>query len=255
MTPLRSVLQSAPASEKQVSDILSNVGPAGIWSLVLFGSRARGDHNSGSDTDLLLITSEPRPRHGLVSNISLSFYPADYLTTKAQAGDLFVCHLVNEAKVLSDSNGVFDMVRRAFRLRKSYGDEIAKATELGWFLFHHGAEFEQIRIANRRIAWCVRTILIARTAEARQPIFSADALEKFSRSRLVGKLIRHKASDAIDDVTFRDLRAFLTEWGSAEISPAAKSPNEYLDSFRETTNTVGMHTFKNGWATASHIYM
>jgi hypothetical protein len=75
-----------------------------VSAIALFGSRARGDHESGSDTDLLLITSEPTPRHlsrgkpclicspiadlgsptnTVVTNISKAFYAARCWTDRS----------------------------------------------------------------------------------------------------------------------------------------------------------------------------
>jgi predicted nucleotidyltransferase len=48
----------------------------------LFGGRARGDHEPGSHTDLLLITSQPTPRHLTRSNLSLSLYPYEDLVVR-----------------------------------------------------------------------------------------------------------------------------------------------------------------------------
>ena len=83
-----------------------------IYAVALFGSRARGDHDPNSDIDLLLITSERRPRHVIDGNMSLSFYPKAHLSAKAKQGDLFVCHLVMEAKVVYEEDKTFEQIRK-----------------------------------------------------------------------------------------------------------------------------------------------
>jgi predicted nucleotidyltransferase len=40
-----------------------------ISAIFLFGSRAREDHERGSDTDLLLVASEDAPRHSTIGNL------------------------------------------------------------------------------------------------------------------------------------------------------------------------------------------
>ncbi|HEY3936207.1 MAG TPA: nucleotidyltransferase domain-containing protein [Bryobacteraceae bacterium] len=225
-----------------------------IRSLILFGSRARGDHVANSDTDLLLITSESKPRHRTVHNISLSLYPAVHLLDKARAGDLFVCHLVKEGKVLSDESSIFENVCRSFRLRNSYMNEISSASELGWFLVRHGRKFENAKIVNRRIAWCVRTTLIARSAEARQPVFSASALERFAGSPIVGRLISQKNETTVDETLNRDFETFLITWGGGDIS-IEKTPGNYLDRFEQTSNVIALQTFRHGWRTPKDTYI
>jgi predicted nucleotidyltransferase len=225
-----------------------------IWSVALFGSRARGDHEPGSDTDLLLITSESRPRHVLANNMSLSLYPTRHLLKSARGGDLFVCHLVQEAKVLYDDQGRFEKIRKEFKLRVSYDNEIKKASELGWFLFRHGRSFENIPTVNRRIAWCVRTVLIARAAEARHPIFAADALAGFAGSAAVGRLIRHKSSGDLEEKILSDLAEFLLAWGGPDIALGDPSPAAYLRQFQRSGNAVALQTYESGWETDTHFY-
>lgn len=226
-----------------------------IWSVALFGSRAREDHEPTSDTDVLLVTSESRPRHIFANNISFSLYPARHLYQKARSGDLFVCHLVTEAKVLLDEKNTFEKIRHEFRLRDSYTTEITMASELGWFLVRHGKEFENINTANRRIAWCVRTILIARTAEARKPVFAAKALVDFAKSSIVAELIACKTSNIINNHILNNLSNFLNTWGNGDIKSKEKSPLKYFRHFKKTGNSVAMQTYRHGWTMPADTYI
>ena len=61
-----------------------------LWSMAVFGSRARGDDDPKSDIDILLITSGKKPRLVNKDRLSFSLYPSKWLLKKAQAGDLFV---------------------------------------------------------------------------------------------------------------------------------------------------------------------
>jgi hypothetical protein len=186
--------------------------------------------------------------------MSLSLYPMRHLLKSARSGDLFVCHLVQEAKVLHDDQGRFEKIRQEFKLRDSYGLEVKKASELGWFLIRHGRNFENIATVNRRIAWCVRTVLIARAAEARHPIFAAEALARFSGSAAVGQLIRHKSSNDFEDQILSSFAEFLEAWGSADIGSLDRSPAAYLQQFRKSGNTVALQTYNSGWESSADGY-
>lgn len=186
--------------------------------------------------------------------MSLSLYPTRHLLRSARSGDLFVCHLVQEAKVLYDDQGRFEKVRQEFRLRDSYGDEVKKASELGWFLINHGRRFKNSATVNRRIAWCVRTILIARTAEARHPVFAADALAKFAGSVKVEQLIRHKSSNDLRDQILSSFAEFLDVWGCADIGSIDRSPAAYLQHFRKSGNAVALQTHHSGWESSTDGY-
>lgn len=225
-----------------------------IWSVALFGSRARGDHEQSSDTDLLLVTSEPRPRHVSANNMSLSLYPARHLLNKARQGDLFVYHLVNEAKVLHDERGDFDKVKKAFRLKESYKDETQKASDLGWFLVRHGRDFVEPYTLNRRIAWVVRTILIAQAAEAGRPIFSVEALESFSGDHMVRDLIQKKSDTDLNRKALENFTDFLEARGTSDIASSDYAPSSYLQHFLKTGNEVAVQTFKSGFEISMSLY-
>ena len=225
-----------------------------VSAMALFGSRARGDHSQDSDMDILMVTSELRPKHVSASHMSFSFYPVKYLEKKAREGDLFVCHLIKEAKVFFDEKDIFEKIRKKFRLRDSYDAEVTKASALGWFIVRHGKSFENINTANRRIAWCVRTILIARTAEARKPIFAAKALAKFAKSNTVIDLIECKTSEILKKKILNTFTDFLNKWGNGDIAASDKSPFEYFQHFQKTGNSVALQTYRHGWAMSEDTY-
>ena len=66
---------------------------------------ARADNSAGSDTDLLMINLKDEMRHVSVGHLSLFIYPWRQLEEDARLGDLFSCHLVQEAKPLVDPDG------------------------------------------------------------------------------------------------------------------------------------------------------
>lgn len=149
-----------------------------LLSLILFGSRARGDHRLVSDVDLLgvvdggLIGDEVASR-----GASFYRYPIKYLQKASDEGDLFVLHLVEEGKILHDTASLFQSVRDRFQYKESYESEIREACLVGWFLLSYGSELNEKNF-RKRLTWALRTVLIARCAERRTPHFSSTALEE-----------------------------------------------------------------------------
>lgn len=216
-----------------------------VSAVCLFGSRARGDQDEGSDVDLLLVTSETQPRHSSMGNLSLSMYPIDDLIERAAGGDLFLCHLANEARPIYDPTGELPRIRAAFQYRDSYDLEVGQASALGWLLGRFADKLPNPRLSNRRIAWCVRTILIAKSAERRSPLFAPAKLATFAEDRRVLKLIQQKSADGgPDQALLTQLRQFLRQWGAPDPVPDANSAAEYDMFFLRTYNEVGRKTLK-----------
>ncbi len=215
-----------------------------VSAMLLFGSHARGDEDIFSDTDLLLISEDDRPQHVQKGHLSTSIYPLEDLLVRARKGDLFVCHIVREAKAIYDPAHQLDLVRKQFSLRASYEREIGHASDLGWFIVDYGSESHLQFLLNRRIAWCVRTILIAKSAEIEEPVFSAVGLAEFANSDDVLKLIKNKETDRADPEAMEMLANFLSTFGSARFQRDAVSYGEYIKRFADTSNDVALSLIK-----------
>ena len=70
-----------------------------IVCLLLYGSRARGDHDAHSDVDLTAITSKHTPERVTIGRTTTMAYPLDHALRVARSGGLFAFHIVSEAKV------------------------------------------------------------------------------------------------------------------------------------------------------------
>lgn len=213
-----------------------------ISAVALFGSHARGDAEPGSDVDILGITFESRTRHVEMGNVSLYLYPWIYLLDAAGRGDLFLCHIVKEAKALHDPEDRLDQLGGAFVFKESYAEEIRKASDLGWYLATCREALAGPSIA-KRIAWCVRTVLIARSAEQHMPCFAASALAKFSGSDAVRVLISRKDDDRVAPDSPILLRQVLVEFGAAEPFPNGLA-NTYRAYFKKSANDVALNTLR-----------
>jgi predicted nucleotidyltransferase len=173
-----------------------------LVSLILYGSRARGDHRQKSDVDLLGVIEEGAIRTEFsAGGTSLYRYPSKLLMENSRKGDLFVLHLITEGIVIHDSFNVFKNVKECFQFKDSYSDEIATAYIVVKFFESHPQLLRQ-RAARKRLVWGIRTILIARCAERRQACFSSDALARVSGISALRKVV-----DDRNQADFKDLIA------------------------------------------------
>jgi hypothetical protein len=216
-----------------------------IAATLLFGSLARADHEAGSDTDLLMINLEDETRHVSVGHLSLFIYPWRQLEHDAQSGNLFTCHLVQEAKALVDPDDYLAQLRRSFRFRQSYQDEVERASDLGWYLVLFGHELNSALLA-KRVLWCVRTVLIARGAEQRAPVFAPQELAKQTRVQPARDLLTRRHHQRDDENLRQALRAFLETEISSTPPPMGADRSMFLAQFAATSNKVALQTLKQG---------
>ena len=214
-----------------------------VVATLLFGSLARADQSEGSDTDLLMVNLDDEPRHVSVGHLSLFLYPWRKLQHDARDGDLFVCHLVREAKPLVDPDGYLPKLKEAFRFRSDYVAEIAHATDFGWYLVRFGEDLNS-NLQNKRALWCIRTILIARSAERRDPVFAPQLLAEQTRSVAGRELLtnRHNARDHAE--VRQSLRLFLEEEATFDPFNELADRSAFIERFRATSNQVGLQTLQ-----------
>ncbi|MDP9412546.1 MAG: nucleotidyltransferase domain-containing protein [Pseudomonadota bacterium] len=215
----------------------------GVLAIALFGSRARGDHGPASDTDLLLLTDEPGPRKIVEGKLSLSFYPVDFLLERARCGDLFVAHIVLEAKPLHDPDDLLGGLRAAYVPAADLDDVIRRATDLGRFVIANWPALDAVGLVDRRTAWTVRTILIARAMRVRGPNFATSDLVSFSGDPSVADLIGAKEEPSADAGRLQMFEAFLDTWGDPR-SPRSGDVEAFRQLFDDTGNSFGLSTVR-----------
>ncbi|MBA3896046.1 MAG: nucleotidyltransferase domain-containing protein [Sphingomonadaceae bacterium] len=209
-------------------------------ALAIFGSRARGDARPDSDVDLLALTDEDEVVTRRDGVVTLYMYPAVKMISDSRGGDLFAGHIALEAKALHDPGGLLVQIKEAFEPRRSYAHEVSQAADLGWFLTDH-AKAIFAPLAARRMAWSVRTILIAESAERGRPVFAPDELAKSSGSDAASTLLAAKDASRLDERAGNWMGAFL-------LGRRAKNPlpngdaEQFLEYFRATGNAVGVAT-------------
>ncbi len=214
-------------------------------SIALFGSRARGDFERDSDVDILIINDLGQMHTKTLNKINIVFYPYEFLCSRAESGDLFVLHLKQESKVIFDPLSVLSRIYNKFKYKNSYDEDIAFASAIGQLLIQHAFEFSVPNQLNKRIAWCTRTILIARSAELRKPVFSAKGLCDFSGTDAVYELIRNKEEKEYSQKNMELFELFLKSFGSSPFGNAIMTLNEYKTSFITTRNKMGLKVIRN----------
>jgi len=214
-----------------------------IAAVLLFGSLARADPSEGSDTDLLMINTDDQTSHVTTGHLSMFLYPWHRLKLDAQDGDLFVCHLVREAKAIFDPAGYLPKLQEAFHFRSDYQREVTRATDFGWFLARFGGELNSALQAKRTL-WCIRTILIARSAELRDPIFAPHLLAERTKSGVARELLTRR-HDRWDDAILRhNLRLFLEEETKPDTFYELANRTSFVERFKQTTNEVALQTLR-----------
>jgi predicted nucleotidyltransferase len=214
-----------------------------IEAIFLYGSWARGDQGEGSDKDLLMVTNESRGYHVTDGHHSMTYYPLETLQEKATFGDLFVYHLIREAKSVFDPNDVLDAIRKLFKQKDSYQTEILHGSDMGWFLVSNHVALSE-NLAAKRIAWSVRTILIAKSVMQGHPTFAPEKLSSFSKFPNTEPLIAARHGQFSDE-TIRALQGFLEFEGlGPQLKPDAGEA-EWRRHFAQTGNYVGVQLMKS----------
>jgi hypothetical protein len=218
-----------------------------ITCVLLYGSRARGDHDAHSDVDLAAITSKPTPERVMLGRTMTTASPLDHALRVARSGGLFVYHLVSEAKVVFETEPVFARIQRAFRLRDDYTPVIGMCSDAGWFLVRHRESAVNPRKFNQAMAWCTREMLIARAANERLPVFSADGLADFVGCRAVASVIRSKRNGFINPATVRAFQEILREFGATERPqlPPLAAAEEWFRAARNSAGVIAVRAFRN----------
>lgn len=150
-----------------------------LQCLILFGSHARGDIDQNSDLDLLGVDNINQHKTISINKVNLSLYSYEHLINMAKDGDPFVFHLINEGKCLF-GNEIFDHLNNSFQYKENtlYLNDAKAACYLATKIYQNRDAIATSKwwLANKRISWCIRTIIISLLMCKREAVFSKHEL-------------------------------------------------------------------------------
>ena len=171
-----------------------------LLSLILFGSKARGDDRKNSDIDLLgVVDGGAIKLEKSVRGVSQYRYPFGYLKKRSEEGDLFLAHIVHEGRALHDTANAVQQINEAFRFRSSYETEVCTAHGIIEFMGHR-ERLIRTKQQRSRLIWGIRTLLVARQAEQEKVGFSSRALEEFSGCRDLKRIIDNRYTVDVSEI-------------------------------------------------------
>lgn len=216
-----------------------------LSTLILYGSRARQDNSASSDVDLFAIGNEDDYRMVVASKVNLAVYSRETALQMTSSGDLFMLHIVREGRPIYDERLLFRDLVASFKFKSTYGRDIYNAIELGWALIALANTTKNWALLNKRIAWCVRTVVIAQAADERKAIFSARELAEYSRHKTVELLIENKENSSRPRKSLEMFEDFLRRHSPEPPSKIAQQSLPYLlQRFRANGNAVGEKTIR-----------
>jgi len=147
-------------------------------ALAVFGSTARNERSFDSDIDMLGVYDGGKIKSVSKGCVSLFLYPEIVLREKMMSGDLFALHLVKESIPIY-GNDILEEIYSKFTYKDNYTIEINTALEVSYEILSSYEKLKQHRDANKKIAWCLRTIIISISAQDRTPVFSKKKLSEY----------------------------------------------------------------------------
>ncbi len=151
-----------------------------LEAIILYGSKARNDSDSGSDTDLLGVSESGKIQKPFDQNgLSFHVYPLAWMIQQSNDGSLFLLHIVSEGLPLFDPAGLLDDIKRAFSFKASYRGDI----ETGIRVVAAVLNIDEADFSDKmrsRYFWGLRTSVMAAAAHQGRPAFASNDLEEFS---------------------------------------------------------------------------
>ncbi|HUB66585.1 MAG TPA: hypothetical protein VL981_03780 [Candidatus Methylacidiphilales bacterium] len=147
--------------------------------LISFGSQARGEADSYSDTDLLEVTDVDSNDFKAASTLLMS---QDRLLAASQTGSLFIKHVFSEGRLVAGTATDFAALTRSWQSAASYQDEIEENRDLLKLLAYVSSNQAGLAAAVDITICALRSILIRLLAERGEYLFSWAKLAERSLS-------------------------------------------------------------------------
>ena len=147
-------------------------------ALAIFGSTARNERSFDSDIDMIGIYDEKKISSVSKGNVSLFLYPETILREKMTSGDLFALHLVKESIPIYGHEQL-ESIYKDFKYKKNYAMEINTAIKVSDEIISRYKSLSDYKEANKKMAWCLRTVIISISAQDKTPVFSKKSLSEY----------------------------------------------------------------------------
>jgi hypothetical protein len=212
------------ADEKQ--RLLKRI-PKGTEGLLIYGSRARGDHISTSDFDLLRFSRAPYLTFN-VGRVSVSSYSEEQLLSAS--GTLFGTHILRDGKIIFDPKG--ELARILGVLKPANPDDLISTVRRYSTILDQPVREKIAHTAGlvRLARYLLRTAVYAKSMFSGPPCFSVRELaERFSDPALATllasdpQLTGEPSLELLDDLTNRlvEITGPLPKSGYGSISAIA----------------------------------
>lgn len=147
-------------------------------ALALYGSTARYEREIDSDVDLLGIYDGDIIHQRSQSIVNIFLYPENLIIEKMSSGDLFSLHLVKESLPIFGED-VLNSIFSKFKYKDNYLKEIGVALFISKLILGNYDVIVKKSLANKKLVWCLRTIIIALSAQDKTPVFSKKLLSEY----------------------------------------------------------------------------
>lgn len=197
-----------------------------LESFLLYGSYARGDYDLNSDVDVLRITSCRQRSNRVDGHVSLHNYDIKDLLWMARQGNLFVLHLITEAKPLHDPRNYLDALSTAFTKPKSYAAEVRRwITPAAPLLYVNESLFDTTPREFMDVAmFLCRTLLYGDQADRGPFSFSLSSLAAQDETAAALLELKARSSSYPDFCQVRQM--ICNKLGSATLYDNASCANE-----------------------------
>lgn len=214
---------------------------AQLPTVILFGSAARGDNDAKSDIDVLILEKGAFPHALRKDKLEIQTLSTEEAQRKAENGDLFMIHILHEGVVMSDPCNFFAELRESLVIRRSYNQEKREALILASFIEANWRSFGDTRLLNKRIAWSVRTAVIAELVEEGRLIFSPKGVCESINDLDIVPLVEMRRSLDNPEMYIPLLRRFIITRGGGEFLDL--DFKRYADSIKALGKSVALSTF------------
>lgn len=208
-------------------------------AIAVFGSVARGDYDSISDRDVLLVSDQSTNLRDIRDNFetfgwSCTVYSWKRLETAASRGSLFVQHLKQESKICLDRQNRLNALLNHFSPKVSYKAEIQSAANVLAVLQDMPNSPVGQLWAMDVLAVSFRSLAVAALAD--------EGIYKYSQSEIANSLIRLGMLSRTDAIRLRELRKFKSSYRRGHLTHATTWPKVFsLIDLVDSVFKVGLH--------------